>query len=341
MPRKWLVARARERSGSRLQRIELGGCLTHVSRLVGWRPEGAAVGDARLPGGPRAGDATAESIAAATRSVAALSSGSWTLGQHFLPQRQHHPARVEHAQRAREEPHMEVRSAVSPAVQVDPGCPAEGEDGPLDFGRDPAKVSGRGRRKIREGVSVVRRGEPDNTRQARADRRMLRPEAVGPHRRRNRVRADGIRFPARLPAARGSGMTRFARLQPAGRSGAAPWRSSWRPSGVRKIGPSLRTPMVKSTAQAVRGASGMVTTLPPLRVTTSVWCPRSIPRASMLAPVASDTRSPLSASNEISACSPGGPSPAATSRILFPVSASWPLQESTATSADTGGRAAW
>jgi hypothetical protein len=33
----------------------------------------------------------------------------------------------------------------------------------------------------------------------------------------------------------------------------------------------------------------------------------------MLAPVASDTRSPLSASSEISACSAGRPSPAATS----------------------------
>jgi len=43
-------------------------------------------------------------------------------------------------------------------------------------------------------------------------------------------------------------------------------------------------------------------------------CPRSMPRASMLAPVASETRSPLSASSEISACSPGEPSPAATSR---------------------------
>ena len=33
----------------------------------------------------------------------------------------------------------------------------------------------------------------------------------------------------------------------------------------------------------------------------------------MSAPVASDTRSPFSASSEISACSSGGPSPAATS----------------------------
>ena len=50
-----------------------------------------------------------------------------------------------------------------------------------------------------------------------------------------------------------------------------------------------------------------------LRVITRVRCPRSTPRASISAPVASETRSPLRASREISACSAGGPSPAATS----------------------------
>ena len=54
--------------------------------------------------------------------------------------------------------------------------------------------------------------------------------------------------------------------------------------------------------------------LPPLRVITRVRCPRSRPRCSMSAPVASETRSPLRASRDISACSAGGPSPAATSR---------------------------
>jgi hypothetical protein len=52
---------------------------------------------------------------------------------------------------------------------------------------------------------------------------------------------------------------------------------------------------------AVRDASGMVTTLPPLRVTVRVRCPRSRPRCSTSSPVASDTRSPLSASSKISA----------------------------------------
>jgi hypothetical protein len=61
-------------------------------------------------------------------------------------------------------------------------------------------------------------------------------------------------------------------------------------------------------------ASEIVTTLPPLRVMTRVRCPRSMPSASMSAPVASETRSPFKASMEIRACSAGGPSPAATSR---------------------------
>ncbi len=63
--------------------------------------------------------------------------------------------------------------------------------------------------------------------------------------------------------------------------------------------------MARSIARAVRGASGIVTTLPPLRVIVRVRCPRSGPMCSISAPVASDTRSPFSASSEISACSSG------------------------------------
>jgi hypothetical protein len=48
-------------------------------------------------------------------------------------------------------------------------------------------------------------------------------------------------------------------------------------------------------------------------VITKVRCPRSMPSASMSAPVASETRSPFRASSEISACSAGGAEPAATS----------------------------
>jgi hypothetical protein len=66
-------------------------------------------------------------------------------------------------------------------------------------------------------------------------------------------------------------------------------------------------------ARAGRGAGGTVTALPPLRVMTGVRCPRSRPGASMLAPAASDTRSPFSAGEENSACPAGEPGPAATS----------------------------
>ena len=54
-------------------------------------------------------------------------------------------------------------------------------------------------------------------------------------------------------------------------------------------------------ALATRGANGIVTSLPPLRITVRVRCPRSWPSASMLAPIASDTRSPFNASNDTSA----------------------------------------
>jgi hypothetical protein len=56
-----------------------------------------------------------------------------------------------------------------------------------------------------------------------------------------------------------------------------------------------------SEAGTVRGARGMVTVLPPLRTIVRVRCFRSTPSASMSLPIASDTRRPLSASNEISA----------------------------------------
>jgi hypothetical protein len=47
----------------------------------------------------------------------------------------------------------------------------------------------------------------------------------------------------------------------------AQWRSIRCPSGRRKIGPSSRSSMARSMARAVRGASGLVTILPPLRST--------------------------------------------------------------------------
>jgi len=67
---------------------------------------------------------------------------------------------------------------------------------------------------------------------------------------------------------------------------AAPRRSSRRPSAAVNSGPTARSPVARSIARAVRGASGMVTTLPPLRVMTRVGdrapgpgarCPRRWP----------------------------------------------------------------
>ena len=91
-------------------------------------------------------------------------------------------------------------------------------------------------------------------------------------------------------------------------------------SGVRvqpprrpRPGTPVRSPMTRSIARAVSGASGMMTTLPPLRVIVRVRRPRSRSRCSMSAPVASETRSPFSPFSASSACSVGGLSPAATS----------------------------
>ena len=95
----------------------------------------------------------------------------------------------------------------------------------------------------------------------------------------------------------------------------APCRSSRRLSAPRNTGPSVRSPMARSIARAGCGASGIVTTLPPLRVIVKVRCPRSRPRCSMSAPVTSETRRPFRASREISACSSAEPSPAATSSV--------------------------
>jgi hypothetical protein len=74
---------------------------------------------------------------------------------------------------------------------------------------------------------------------------------------------------------------------------AAPcWRGR-RPSGARKIGPSQRSPMARSITRSVRDSSGMVTTLPPSRAIVIARWQHSVPSASMLAPVASETRSPV------------------------------------------------
>ena len=64
---------------------------------------------------------------------------------------------------------------------------------------------------------------------------------------------------------------------------------------MRKIGPSSRSPTHRSIALAVRGANGMVTIFPPLRVMVRVRWPRSTPSCPMSAFNASEIRNPLSA----------------------------------------------
>ncbi|HKD87489.1 MAG TPA: hypothetical protein VKB62_03060 [Streptosporangiaceae bacterium] len=114
-----------------------------------------------------------------------------------------------------------------------------------------------------------------------------------------RVRPDALDDPG--PAGRPADDPRCAvPVQPAAVCGQEDW-------------PVCASPTARSMARAVRGASGIVTTLPPLRVTTMTRCPRSIPRFWMSAPVASDTHRPLSASRDTNACSAADPRPAATS----------------------------
>jgi hypothetical protein len=121
-------------------------------------------------------------------------------------------------------------------------------------------------------------------------------------------------------------------------SGSPAWRPSSRPQPItiRRFALRLRPRSVTDCGRerSVRGqehrparalADGQVDRpggarrqrdrddLAALRVMVSVRCPRSRPRCSMSAPAASETRSPFRASSEISACSVGGPSPAATS----------------------------
>src|SRR6476659_11231124 len=57
-----------------------------------------------------------------------------------LPQRQRHPRRLEHAERERDEPDVEVRTAVAPAVEMDAADVAEREDRAVDARGDAAEV---------------------------------------------------------------------------------------------------------------------------------------------------------------------------------------------------------
>jgi len=81
----------------------------------------------------------------------------------------------------------------------------------------------------------------------------------------------------------------------------AAWRSIRPPFAPKRIGPVVRSPRYRSKAREVRGASGIVTRLPPLRTILRARGPRSQSRSSASAPRASAIRSPLSANNEAKA----------------------------------------
>ncbi len=95
------------------------------------------------------------------------------------------------------------------------------------------------------------------------------------------------------------------------RRGTGRGRLCGRPGGV---GPQYR-----SSTREVRGASGMISRLPPLRRIFRVRCPRSKSRSSTSAPSASEILRPFSASSETKAVQRQRPSlPRAASRLRPP-----------------------
>ena len=130
---------------------------------------GSGTGAPRRPS-PRPGPATASRSAAsrstkaakwsvtpsrlATRSAAARSSASGTFGSTSSHSGSIAPDGLDHAERARQEPDVEVGAAVAPAVEVHPADVAEGEDGALDAR---AEVAERGRHLGRAGPRRSRR----------------------------------------------------------------------------------------------------------------------------------------------------------------------------------------
>jgi hypothetical protein len=93
-----------------------------------------------------------------------------------------------------------------------------------------------------------------------------------------------------------------------------PFISRSRRVTTRSCRPSVRSPMATSIARAVRGASGMVTTLPPLRVMVRVRCPRSRPRCSISGAGGLGDPQPVQREQRDQRMLRRGPSPAATSR---------------------------
>ena len=91
---------------------------------------------------------------------------------------------------------MEVRAAVTPAVQVHAADVAQRQDRLLDPPGHSAEVGGMAGRHVRERVEVLAAGEPYRAGQAAADGRVQGPQVVVPERGGRAALAD----PARLPA---------------------------------------------------------------------------------------------------------------------------------------------
>src|SRR6266508_1587853 len=132
--------------------------------------------------------------------------------QHVLPDRQHHPGGLDHPERPRQEPDMEMRAAVTPSVQVDASEVTQRKDGPLDTRRDTTEVCRKSLGQIDERVDVDTAGEPDGAGKAASDRGMESPVVVRPDGSRRSAVADPARRPARLTATRRFGDLARCRL---------------------------------------------------------------------------------------------------------------------------------
>src|SRR5262249_7803597 len=102
----------------------------------------------------------------------------------------------------RDEPDVEVRAAVTPAVEMHPADVAEREDSPLDTCRDASEVRGQLVRQIGERVDVLAARKPDGSRQAALHGRLERPRVVRPDSRRRPTGADAAGRAAGLAAPR-------------------------------------------------------------------------------------------------------------------------------------------
>ena len=124
------------------------------------------------------------------------------VGEDVLPERKHHPRRLEHPERPRNEPHVEVRAAVAPAVEVHAADVAEAENRALDTGGQRAERGGRLRREVAERVDVLATRQPDRSGEAASDGRVQAEVLVLPDGRGRLSGAEAAGLAAFLSAAR-------------------------------------------------------------------------------------------------------------------------------------------